>query len=167
MKTYDGIWRKRHLLPPWILQILLSIILGGTAISVLAGPFTPETSSYFYAGRPGGRAIWGGGTAGLAVATIALIAGEAALYGARKLGPGWMLGGACAKTLAWGVWVVPGTRASLVSAALGVVMLGAGVVEVGVGAVYTHRERKGTLFLRGEEVEMSEKVAEVKTGYEF
>ncbi|KAI1502491.1 hypothetical protein F5X99DRAFT_407987 [Biscogniauxia marginata] len=181
MQQYEGIWRKRQLLPSWILQILCSLVLGAIAIVLLvaasyveshAGEFDRDSDRYYYGYDASQLADYANATGGvvlaLAAATLVLDVAEIVLYKRRRLAPALLLASACLKTLVWGAWFVLSVVAAaagsvgVVDLVFGFVLAGTSIVQLVFGAIYTHRKRRGTLRPRGDA-----KTAGVEAGYGY
>ncbi|KAI0121235.1 hypothetical protein BJ170DRAFT_152359 [Xylariales sp. AK1849] len=160
MRQYEGIWRKRQLVPCWILQVICAAIFALAAGLLLAAAGYVSNNSvdldYQYYGYSEDdlvayAAITGGVILAFALFTVIFDIIEAILYAKRKLNPVLLLTFACLKTLAWGIYLV----LTIVSAAKGsfstldfllsLILVGTSVIQLIFGAKFTHQKRKGRL----------------------
>lgn len=87
----------------------------------------------------------------LGIGTLLLCIIEVALYARRRLNPIFLLTSACVKTLVWVAYFV----LCIIAAAVGtvsvldiivsLVLAAASIAQLVLGAVYTHRKRRGLL----------------------
>ncbi|KAI1372340.1 hypothetical protein F4677DRAFT_463348 [Hypoxylon crocopeplum] len=182
MQRYYGIWRKRDMLPLWILQMLCALIFAMVAGLLLASAAYIEShqrdSAYDGIGYDSYRytrsqaieyaRTTGGVVLGLGLSTAILDVVEIALYARHQLSPVLLLSFACVKTLVWGAYSVlsiigAATGAiSVLDLVLGLVLMLTSITQIVLGAVNTHRKRKGTLVSQG-----SQKIAGVEGGYDM
>ncbi|KAI1077694.1 hypothetical protein F5B20DRAFT_583106 [Whalleya microplaca] len=162
MRRFEGIWRKRQLLPCWILQMLCAAIFTVIACLLLAAAGyirshgTTRTSSTHYYGFTRQELIVYANATGavvlvLSIGTILFDLIEAVLFAKRRLDPVLLLSFACVKTLVWTVYFIlsiiaaaSGTLSAL-DLVLSLVLAITSVTQLIFGAKYTHRKRKNTL----------------------
>ncbi|KAM0811241.1 hypothetical protein AB5N19_11597 [Seiridium cardinale] len=161
MHTHEGIWRKRQLVPCWIIQGISVCVLGVIA-SLLVGASTIVLTT---GGGKDGFTWLGLGVDDLA--RVAIIVGsvllafcvltlvfditEAALYKRRRLSPTLLLAFSCIKTAMWITYLVfvviaaaKGSPSAL-DLVLGIILVTTSISQVILGAIYTHKQRKGLL----------------------
>ncbi|KAI0380349.1 hypothetical protein F5Y04DRAFT_258063 [Hypomontagnella monticulosa] len=177
MQRFEGIWRKRHLLPIWILQIIGAIIYTVVAALLLAAAAYVRghrrSSGYRYYGYSASElmeyaAVTGGVVLALSIGTLLLCIIEITLYARRRLNPIFLLSSACVKTLVWTAYFV----LCIIAAAVGtvsvldiivsLVLAAVSIAQLVLGAVYTHRKRRGLLPTQHGH---GHKTAGVETGY--
>lgn len=160
MGSYEGIWRKRQLLPLWILQVLaagiyvlVAALLLAAARYVKSHPSSFGSSYYGYSESQliSYANITGGVILALASLTIIFDIIEAVLYAKRNLNPVVLLVFACFKTGVWGFFFITilvslarGTG-GIVDFLLTLFLFATSLVQLVLGAKYTHQKRKGTL----------------------
>ncbi|KAI1764717.1 hypothetical protein GGR53DRAFT_303967 [Hypoxylon sp. FL1150] len=171
MQRYEGIWRKRYLLPSWILQIICSVVFVVVAGLLLAAASYVQrhqrSSRYSYYGYSSSQLveyarISGGVSLGLGLGTLLFDVAEIVLYARRRLNPALLLSSACVKTAVWLAYfiiLVIGSASGSVSVLdliLALVLALTSIEQTVLGVVYTHRKRQGRLFSRD-----SSKAAEI------
>ncbi|KAI6081482.1 hypothetical protein F4821DRAFT_25805 [Hypoxylon rubiginosum] len=169
MQRYEGVWRKRYLLPSWILQIICAIVFVVVAGLLLAAASYVQrhhrsssynsSSNYSYYGYSSDQLveyarISGGVALGLGLGTIIFDITEIVLYARRRLNPILLLSSACIKTLVWGAYFViiaigaAYGSVSVLDIILSLVLALTSIEQLVLGAVYTHRKRQGRLIGR-------------------
>lgn len=180
MQHYESIWRKRYLLPCWIFQILGSIVFVVIAsLLLVAAEYVREHQrsdsagfQYSYWGYNSSELIdyariTGAVVLALSVGTILFDIIEIILYARRRLNPIVLLSFACITTLVWGAYFVialMGAAAgspSILDILISLVLMATSMAQLIIGAVFTHRVRKG-LFLKRKSYN---KNASVESGY--
>ncbi|KAI1334542.1 hypothetical protein F5Y15DRAFT_288219 [Xylariaceae sp. FL0016] len=155
MQRYEGIWRKRQLLPSWILQCIFSAIFAVIAILLLAAANWLNSGDTYYGYTRDQLVeyarVTGGVVLAVSLATILLDVAEAVLYKRRALDPVFLLVTSVLKTAVWGAWLI----LCIISAAVGsvsaldlvfgIVLAGTSAVQLYFAAENTHRKRKGRL----------------------
>ncbi|KAI2622372.1 hypothetical protein GGR54DRAFT_638707 [Hypoxylon sp. NC1633] len=182
MQRYEGVWRKRNLLPCWILQMLCGTIYAVIAAVLLAAAANVQrheddpqfySTQYDYYGYSASQLveyaqITGAVVLVLGIGTLILDSVEITLFARRRLSPVLLLSTACIKTLVWGVYFILTICAAAtgsISAAdliLGLILVLTSSEQLVLGAIYTHRKRKGLLSNSG-----STKRAEFEEDYEM
>ncbi|KAI0106842.1 hypothetical protein F4814DRAFT_452054 [Daldinia grandis] len=170
MRRYKGIWRKRDVLPFWILQILLMVISIIAAILLFVGASSverlqteTESSSAFTTVYLGYGAddlvkyarIMGAIMLVLGVGTLIFDSIEITLYAQSRLNPVVLLSFACIKTLIWSTYFITAVIATAAGSIFGALGLLIGIVPVITsiaqlvwGIIYTNRKRNGQLSTR-------------------
>ncbi|KAI1400237.1 hypothetical protein F4819DRAFT_380395 [Hypoxylon fuscum] len=180
MQFYEGLWRKRHLIPCWVLQILSTLIFAVVASLLLAAATyvqqnensRPSDVEYDYSGMTADELldyahITGGVVLALSLGTLVLNIVEIVVYARHRLSPVLLLAFACVKTLVWGIWLVLCIYSAAVGSVSVLEILLSAVVAITsfaqlvLGAVYTHRKRKGLLVNRN-----SYKMEGLERGYD-
>jgi hypothetical protein len=164
MRRYENIWHKRQLVPCWVLQCLASgIFLIAAGLLIAAAAYIKNhdvDSDYRYYGYSADElanyaAAAGAITFVFGFATIIIDIIEAVLYARRVLSPVVLLVFAVLKTLAWGIYfvlaIISAARGSVswLDFLLGLIVVGTSIIQLVLGAKYTHRRNKGTLDNRG------------------
>ncbi|KXJ86811.1 hypothetical protein Micbo1qcDRAFT_218553 [Microdochium bolleyi] len=106
--TYPNIWRKRHNLTAWILQLLASLAMAGLSVFLIVASTIDR-----YVFRP--RMLTGVSLLVYALVTIALVIVEIVKFSRGRLSPVLLIATATTKTVLWGVYVLQ----SIISAAVG------------------------------------------------
>ncbi|KAI2783875.1 hypothetical protein F4815DRAFT_317386 [Daldinia loculata] len=167
MRRYEGIWRKRDVLPFWILQIFFIIISIVAAALLFVGASSVErqqseieSSSLFTIVYSGYEAdvlvkyvrIMGTVTLVLGVGTLIFDIIEVMLCAGGRLNPVVLLSFACIKTLIWSAYFITAIIATAAGSIFGALGLLIGVVPVITsiaqlvwGIIYTNRKRNGQL----------------------
>ncbi|KAF3065760.1 hypothetical protein GL218_09369 [Daldinia childiae] len=170
MRRYEGIWRKRDLLPFWILQIFFIVISIVAAALLFVGASSleqqeseTESSGIFkivYLGYEADKLvrytrITGTITLVLDVGTLIFDIIEVMLYAGGRLNPVILLSFACIKTLIWSAYFIIAIITTASGSILGAFGLLIGVVPVitsigqlAWGIIYTNRKRNGQLSTR-------------------
>ncbi|KAI1867486.1 hypothetical protein JX265_007288 [Neoarthrinium moseri] len=161
MRTYEGIWTKKLLVPCWVLQCICSAIFIIAAILALVAASRTNkyiTDSYGSSGYSedvvlDAAKIEGAVILVVATANIVINIVEACLYVKRKLNPVIALVFACLKTLVWlGYFILiiiaatSGT-VSILSLILGLILAATSVIQLIASSKYTHQKRKGRFAL--------------------
>ncbi|KAI1770779.1 hypothetical protein F4818DRAFT_253000 [Hypoxylon cercidicola] len=168
MELYAGVWRRRHLIPSWFMQIVCALVFVAVGVLLLVAAASVQggqpwsafhDAGYNYYGYSGDQPteltrVSGAHALGLGLGTFLLDTLEIFLFLRRRLNPVLLLCTACLKTLVWGAQFI----ASVVGAAsgsgavldiiVGLLVAVASVQQLVLGAVYTHRKRRGTLHAR-------------------
>ncbi|KAH9897601.1 hypothetical protein F4778DRAFT_242259 [Xylariomycetidae sp. FL2044] len=173
MQRFEGVWRKRHLLPSWILQIIGSLVFGACAIVLLSAasyirdnPDSVNTDDYDYYGYTTNDLVAYARDTGavvlvMAALTIIFDIVEVVLYKRRTLSPVLLLVLASIKTLVWGAYlilaIVNAARGSVsaLDILLSLVLAMASLVQLILAARFTHQKRKGQ-FSKGKYAGVSE-----------
>ncbi|KAI0845722.1 hypothetical protein F5Y00DRAFT_265356 [Daldinia vernicosa] len=167
MRRYEGIWRKRDVLPFWILQILLMHICIVAAVLLFVGASSVErqqskldSSGLFtivYLGYEADDLVKYARIMGivmlvLGIGTLIFDIIEIVLYVRGRLNPVILLSCACIKTLIWSAYFITAIIAIAAGSIFGVLGLLIGIVPVATniaqlawGIIYTNRERNGQL----------------------
>ncbi|OTB17559.1 hypothetical protein K445DRAFT_279228 [Daldinia sp. EC12] len=170
MRRYRGIWRKRDLLPFWILQIIIAIVCIVAAALLFVGASSVERqqreiepsglSIIVYLGYEADdlvkyARITGTITLILGVGTLIFDLIEIILFAQGRLNPVVLLITACVKTMVWSAYFITAiiiTTASSIFGALGllvgVVPTLTSIAQLVYGIIYTNRKRNGQLSRR-------------------
>ncbi|KAL7620138.1 hypothetical protein AAE478_009131 [Parahypoxylon ruwenzoriense] len=160
MQRYEGIWRKRYLLPSWILIVFAVsaclLLVTAAWVQRRRRSHRYDLTVYWYYGYSAKELvryarITGGVVLGISIGTIVLSIAEGVLYAHRRLSPVLLLSLASVKTLIWGAYFVISVvsavarSASMLDLALSLVLESTSVQLLVLGAVFTHRVHKGLL----------------------
>ncbi|KAI8964641.1 hypothetical protein F5Y11DRAFT_315543 [Daldinia sp. FL1419] len=164
MRRYEGIWRKRDLLPCWILQVLGTIISIVVAALLFICASSVENQQRDVDTSHNYTIVYLTYTANILIryartmGAITLILGcgtlifdiiEIVLYARGQLNPVVHLSFACVKTLVWSAYFIASIIITTASSIFGALGLAIGVIPVITsiaqfvyGIIYTNRKRK-------------------------
>ncbi|KAI4860170.1 hypothetical protein F4820DRAFT_437676 [Hypoxylon rubiginosum] len=162
MEQGGGLWRKRYLMPSWVLQVICSLVFVIASSLALAAadylhdnppPGSSNNASYEGYEHNGDQAIdlvqiSGGVAMALSFVTLILDMAEIVLYDHHRLSPVLLICSASVKTVVWGAYLVLTLNDPVVSVldiVISLVLVITSAEQLVLGSMYRHRQRQDHL----------------------